>query len=44
MVIAREHYGTGFWGRSQATLHMSTIDSVILGPIPTRGENSDGFK
>jgi hypothetical protein len=32
----------GFWGRSQATLHMSTystIDIGILGPIPTRGEN-----
>jgi hypothetical protein len=43
MVIARDNFGTpGFWGRSQATLHMSTystIDSGILGPIPTRGEN-----
>jgi hypothetical protein len=44
MVYVWEADGTpGFWGRSQATLHMSTyseIDSGILGPIPTRGENA----
>jgi hypothetical protein len=42
MVTARNFYGTaGFWGQSQATLHMSTIESGILGPfvIPTRGFN-----
>jgi hypothetical protein len=40
MVIAyNKDRSDGFWGRSQATLHMSTIDSGILGPfvIPTRG-------
>jgi hypothetical protein len=41
MVSARNWYEPGFWGRSQATLHMGTIESGILGPfvIPTRGEN-----
>jgi hypothetical protein len=42
MVTARDYYGTpGFWGQSQATLHIITIESGILGPfvIPTRGEN-----
>jgi hypothetical protein len=40
MVIAyNKDISDGFWGRSQATLHMSTIESGILGPfvIPTRG-------
>jgi hypothetical protein len=40
MVIAfNKDRSDGFWGRSQATLHMSTIESGILGPfvIPTRG-------
>jgi hypothetical protein len=42
MVFAENYVGApGFWGRSQATLHMGTIESGILGPfvIPTRGEN-----
>jgi hypothetical protein len=42
MVIVYDYDGTpGFWGQSQATLHMITIESGISGPfvIPTRGEN-----
>jgi hypothetical protein len=43
MVIAiNKDRSDGFWGRSQATLHMSTIESGILGPfvVPTQGENA----
>jgi hypothetical protein len=43
MVIAYNNdRSDGFWGQSHATLHMSTIESGILGPfvIPNRGENA----
>jgi hypothetical protein len=38
VIVLPERYASVFWSQSHATLHMSaysTIDSGILGPIPT---------